>query len=91
MGCERDFSADTEVSEEVRGRRSAGGGGAPAAHESKWWSRSPFAAQGAPHAGAGGCPRNGCDSMGKPVLEQASGRNCDPMGDLRWSSLFLKD
>ena len=25
------------------------------------------------------------------MLEQASGRNCGPMGDRHWSTLFLKD
>jgi len=53
-----------------------------------------------------GMPEGSCDPVGSPMLEQAPARNCgerspgwsrfadrtcDPMGDLWWSSLFLKD
>ena len=58
-----------------------------------------------PHTRAGGClkeavtPRGACDGTGscqdlwteEPTPEQVADRTCDPVGDPRWSSLFLKD
>ncbi|GAB0203581.1 hypothetical protein GRJ2_002823700 [Grus japonensis] len=48
------------------------------------------AAHGGPHAGAGGGTQRRLQPCGKPTLEQAPGRTGDPVGDPRWSSLFLK-
>jgi len=36
-------------------------------------------------------PKGGCDLMGRLHWSRFAGRTCDPMGDPRWSSLFLKD
>ena len=51
----------------------------PSAHGGSQWSRSPPAARGGPHAGAGGYPKEAV-THGQPTLEQ-----------ICWSSLLLKD
>ena len=44
-----------------------------------------------PHAGAGGCLKEDVTLWGAPRWSRFAGRVCEPVGDPRWSSLFLKD
>jgi len=43
------------------------------------------------HAGAGSCQDLQTCGERSPCRSRFAGRACDPMGDPRWSSLFLKD
>jgi len=43
------------------------------------------------HAGAGSCQDLWTHGERSPHQSRFSGRACDPHGDPRWSSLFLKD
>jgi len=44
-----------------------------------------------PHAGAGSCQELRTHGQRSPHWSRFAGRACDPVGDPRWSSLFLKD
>lgn len=82
--CGRSNSADTKVSEEY------GAGGAPGTRAGiplqskvKIMVRQPCPLQPMeePQAGAGGCLKGGCDHCGKPMLEQAAGRDLQTYGE----------
>jgi len=80
---------------------------APAAHGGPQWSRDPPAARGrdptagrclkeavtlwGARAGAGSCQDLRTHGERSPCQSRFAGRACDPVGDPRWSSLFLKD
>ena len=44
-----------------------------------------------PHAGAGSCQDLRTHGERSPRHSRFTGRTCDPVGDPRWGSLFLKD
>lgn len=79
--CERNSPADTKVSEEIEARCVAG----TAANiplksmEDHGGANIHTAAQGGPHAVAGGYTLKEAVAYGEPTLEQAPGRICGPV------------